>query len=745
MRTEPNRRVRTLLQFETLEDRTVPSAGFADDRLLVTFADPAPSEKAIAALDALPAAESVTALGLGIYRVDLAAGVDFQKAITVFSSHKGVQSVARDSIVSVAQTPNDPRLSEQWALAKIGAARGWNATAGTGQTIVAVIDTGVDFTHPDLAANIWINRGEIAANGRDDDGNGYIDDVRGYDFSSNDANPMDETGHGTHVAGIVGAAGNNGVGVSGVNGRATIMALRFMDADGNGYTSDAVRAIDYAIRNGAKILNNSWGGMTPDPTLAAAIERARSAGVIVMIAAGNETANNDSTASYPAAYARQSDNVVAVASTDSNDRLSYFSNYGSQTVKIAAPGESILSTALGGGYTTKTGTSMATPIISGALALLWDLHPTWTYSQILGKLATSVDTASGLSGKVTTGGRINLAKLLDAAAPVTPTPPASVGLVGPKITSAVFGGATATSFHSVRVTFDKKISASTFTPSDVVLTGPNGRLAVTGVTAVAGSNNSVFDIVFATQTAAGTYTAAIGPDIWDVQAKRMDLNGNGIGNEAADRYTATAILGAAIVPPTSNSRKTYASTATAVPVLDSRTTRLEIRVTDAFAVSDIRVNLDLVHGRMTDLHIRLRSPDGRTVNLFNRRSLNLSGITFDDGAATGLNAKSLIRGASVRPEEVLSNFAGKAAKGTWTLEIFDLFAGQSGTVNSASLSFGAARAATSSFTRFGNVDHTVAMRADAIANISRETKSSAAFHSAEHTEFHRSRSTPSRG
>ena len=720
MRIQTNGRVRTLLQFETLEDRTVPSAAFADDRLLVTFTDAEPTQKAIVALGASPAAESVTALGLGIYRVDLAAGVNFQKAITIFSAQAGVQSVARDSVVSVAQTPNDPRLSEQWALSKIGATQGWNSTAGTGQTIVAVIDTGVDFTHPDLAANIWINRGEIAANGRDDDGNGYTDDVRGYDFSGNDANPMDETGHGTHVAGIVGAVGNNGAGVSGVNGRAKIMALRFMDADGNGFTSDAVRAIDYAIRNGAKILNNSWGGMTPDPTLAAAIERARAAGVIVVVAAGNETANNDTTASYPAAYARQSNNVVAVASTDANDRLSYFSNYGSQTVKIAAPGESILSTALGGGYTTKSGTSMATPIISGALALLWDLHPTWTYSQILGKLATSVDTTSGLSGKVTTGGRINLAKLLGATPtipPVTPVPPASSGSLGPKITSAVFGGATATSFNSVRVTFDKKISASTFTPSDVLLTGANGRIAVTGVTAVAGSNNSVFDIAFAQQTAAGTYTAAIGPDIWDVQAKRMDLNGNGIGNEAADRYTATANLGAGTVPPASSSRKTYASTATAVPVLDSRTTRLEFRVTDAFAVSNIRVNLDLVHGRMTDLHIRLRSPDGRTVSLFNRRSLNLSGITFDDGAATGLNAKSLVRGASVRPEEVLGNFAGKAAKGTWTLEIFDLFAGQSGKVNSASLSFGAAaaRAATSSFTQFANVDCTVALRADAIA------------------------------
>jgi subtilisin family serine protease len=514
---------RTVLQFETLEDRTVPSAvsTFATDRLLVTFADVAPDMKAVAQIGVPTLAKSVTSLGLGIYRVDLATGVDFQKAITIFSARPDVQSVARDSIVSVAQTPNDPQLGSQWNLSKIGAAQGWNATTGTGQTIVAVIDTGVDYTHPDLAANIWTNTLDPATGG-----------LHGYDFSANDTNPMDETGHGTHVAGIIGATGNNGVGVTGVDQHAKIMALRFMDANGNGYTSDAVRAIDYAIRHGAKILNNSWDGSAPDPTLAAAIERARAAGVIVVVAAGNETANNDTTASYPATYARQSDNVVVVASTNSSDGLSSFSNYGVQTVKIAAPGESILSTALGGGYITKTGTSMATPVISGALALLWDLHPTWSYSQVLAKLTTSVDTVGGLSGKVTTAGRINLAKLLDASATAPPvtTPPVTVPPVtspppapstpalrwdggGPKVTSAVFRGATTTSFNTVRVTFDKKMNAPTFTPSDVVLTGPNGKITVTAVTAVANSNNSVFDITFATQATAGTYTVSIGPDM----------------------------------------------------------------------------------------------------------------------------------------------------------------------------------------------------------------------------------------
>ena len=694
-----NRRIQ--LQMEALEDRTVPSNVplSASDRLLVTFNDSTSNVKNIASLTHLPTEKSISSLGLGIYRVELNAGVDLGQAITLYSAQPGVRSVTRDSIISVAQTPNDPRLSELWSLPKISAAQGWNVTTGTGQTIVAVIDTGVDYNHPDLAANIWTNTIDGATNG-----------LHGYDFSSNDTNPMDESGHGTHVAGIIGATGNNGVGVTGVAQHTRIMALRFMDANGNGYTSDAVRAMDYAINHGAKIINESWGGSAPDPTLAAAIERARAAGVIVVIAAGNEQSNNDNTASYPASYAKQSNNVVAVASTDSNDQLSWFSNYGTQTVAIAAPGESILSTAVGGGYITKSGTSMAAPVISGALSLLWDLHPTWSYTQVLDKMKNSVDSLSSLNGRVTSNGRINLAKLLDASSvvPPVPVPPVTVPPVvsppaspttpglrwkggGPKVVSAVFGG-TSGSFNTVRVTFDKKINAPTFTASDVVLTGPNGVVTVTRVTAVPNSNSSIFDITFGSQTTAGTYSVSVGPDIWDVLAKRMDQNGNGINGEAGDRFTTSAKLGTATSPPvspppTSSSRRSYASTATNVPIADQRTTRVNFAVTDAFTVGNLTVNLDIAHTRMTDLEIRLRAPDGRTVTLFNRRNLNLSGVTFDDNATASLAGNSLTKGATVRPEEILAGFRGHATKGTWTLEIFDLFAKNTGTVKSASLSF----------------------------------------------------------
>ena len=695
-----NRRIQ--LQIEALEDRTVPSAvpSFAADRLLVTFHDSTANVSNIASLTHLPTEKSVASLGLGIYRVELNSGVDLGHAVTLYAAQPGVRSVTRDSIISVAQIPNDPRLGELWSLPKISAAQGWNVTTGTGQTIVAVIDTGVDYNHPDLAANMWTNTIDGATNG-----------LHGYDFSSNDANPMDESGHGTHVAGTIGATGNNGVGVTGIAQRTRIMALRFMDANGNGYTSDAVRAMDYAINHGAKIINESWGGSAPDATLAAAIERARAAGVIVVIAAGNEQSNNDTTASYPASYARQSNNVVAVASTDSNDRLSWFSNYGTQTVAVAAPGESILSTALGGGYITKSGTSMAAPVVSGALSLLWDRHPTWSYTQVLDKLKVSVDSPGSLTGRVTTNGRINLAKLLDAPSavppvavppvtlpPVVSSPPATPAAPvlrwtggGPKVVSAVFGGSSG-SFNTVRVTFDKKINAPSFTATDVVLAGPNGAITVTRVTAVANSNSSVFDITFGSQTTPGTYTVSVGPDIWDVLAKRMDQNGNGTNGEAGDRFTTSAKLGSATPPPVSpppapSGRRSYAAAKSNVPIADRRTTRVNFEVTDAFTVANLTVNLDVTHTRMADLEIRLRAPDGRTVTLFNRRNVSLSGVTFDDNAATSLAANSLTKGAAVRPEEVLAGFRGHATKGTWTLEIFDLFAKNTGTVKSASLSF----------------------------------------------------------
>jgi subtilisin family serine protease len=556
---------RIRLTAEPLDDRSVPA------RLLVTTT---------AGLPEAPFAESVTPLGFDTYRVDLKDGIDQAAAVSHFAGQPGVVRVGEDAKLTAAATPNDPRYTSQWGLTAINAAAGWNKATGTGQTIVAVIDSGIDLTHPDLAANLWRNPGEIPGNGRDDDRNGYVDDVNGYDFADNDGTPTDTHGHGTHVAGIIGAKGNNAAGVSGVAWTTRVMALRFMGTNGDGYTSEAIRAIDYAVANGAKVLNNSWGTDNPDSFLSAALSRARAAGAIVVVAAGNDGFSIDANGQYPANYARHFDNVISVAATDSAGRLPSWSNSGVNTVAVAAPGASILSTTRGGGYGTKSGTSMAAPFVSGAIAVLWDQNPTWTYQQVLARLKASVDPMASLSGKVSTGGELNLARMLGASVAVPPVspPPVSPPPVSPP-------------------------------------------------------------------------------------------------------------------PPVTPARRTVAGTGTPAAVSDFRTTRIPFTVTDATAVADVRVNLTLSHPRTGDLQIRLVSPDGRRVVLFNRRAgANLTNVTFGDAA--GLT----------RPEQVLSPLNGVSARGTWTLEIFDVVAGSAGRVTAASLSFTPRTTATATVNVFPPTD-----------------------------------------
>jgi subtilisin family serine protease len=474
------------LALEPLEHRSVPA------RVLVALAGGAEPS----ALSA-PFAEAVTPLGFGTYRVDLSAGTTEAAAVSHYAARSGVIRAGADAKLTARKVSNDPQTGSQWGLNAIQATGGWNAGTGTGRTVVAVIDTGVDLTHPDLARNLWRNADEIPGNGRDDDANGYVDDARGYDFANNDPTPSDDHGHGTHVAGIIGAVGNNGVGVSGVAWTTTLMPLKFMDAAGNGYTSDAVRAIDYAVANGAKVINNSWGTDHSDPFLADAIGRARAAGVVVVSSAGNDGRNVDTTPQYPAGYARQFDNAVAVAATDSAGRLATYSNFGTQSVMLAAPGSGVLSTTTGGGYGTKSGTSMATPFVSGAVAVLWDANPAWTYRQVLAKLRAATDPLASLSGKVTTGGQLNLVKLLGASAvsppvsPPLPVPPPPPPTTTRRTLTSTSAAQPIADFRTTRIPFtvtgtgaatDVRVTLSLThaRPSDlhIRLTAPDGRRAV---------------------------------------------------------------------------------------------------------------------------------------------------------------------------------------------------------------------------------------------------------------------------
>jgi subtilisin family serine protease len=350
------------------------------------------------------------------------------------------ESCSPNFVVKASAVPNDPQFSQLWGLSEatgINAPRAWDLFTGSNSIVVAVIDTGIDYNHPDLAANMWRNPGETAGNGIDDDGNGYIDDLHGINARTgvaNPGNPMDDHYHGTHVAGTIGAVGNNGVGVVGVNQRVKMMALKFLSATGSGSLSDAIRAIDYAtmMRNdygvNVRLSNNSWGGGGYSAALENAIKRAKNAGIIFVAAAGNSSADTDSEANYPSGY--DLDNVVSVAALDSSQNLATFSNYGATTVDIAAPGVDIRSTMPTSQYGKLSGTSMATPHVAGALALLLGREPGLSYLEAIDRLylsganrASLVDGSSGVP-LVRTQRTLNLARMLYNETAPLPTPPA---------------------------------------------------------------------------------------------------------------------------------------------------------------------------------------------------------------------------------------------------------------------------------------------------------------------------------
>ncbi len=291
------------------------------------------------------------------------------ETVAALQQNPQVASVEPNYLVQATDTiPNDPDWPLQYGPANIQAPKAWDITTGTASVTIAIIDTGIDLTHPDLAAQIWTNPGETGGgketNGLDDDGDGYVDDWRGWNYVSSTNYPQDDHGHGTHVAGIAGAVGNNSIGIAGVAWGARLMALKILDSAGNGTEADVASAIVYATDHGARVINLSLGGSFPMSMMADAVNYAYAHGVTVVAATGN----TNGPVLYPAAYP----NTIAVASVDSGNARSYFSNYGPE-VDLAAPGSSIYSTGRGGGYLYLSGTSMATPHVSGVAALLASL------------------------------------------------------------------------------------------------------------------------------------------------------------------------------------------------------------------------------------------------------------------------------------------------------------------------------------------------------------------------------------
>ncbi|WP_414660062.1 S8 family serine peptidase [Horticoccus sp. 23ND18S-11] len=369
----------------------------------------------------------------GLRLLEVPAGETVDRAVERLRASGRYEYVQVDTIRYASATPNDPNLNRQWPLTNSGANNGitgadikaieaWNVRTDASTVIVAVIDSGIRLDHPDIAANLWRNTREIPGNGRDDDGNGYIDDVNGINAITNTGNPNDDLGHGSHVAGIIGAVGNNALGMAGVAWRVQLMPLKFLRGDtganaGRGVTSDAIECIEYAIANGAHIINASYGAAASsitqyDPAEFDAIRQARDAGILFVAAAGNDGANMDVVTGYPGGF--RLENVISVANSNNRDEVSLSSNFGSGSVELFAPGSDIysLSNDLASPYIVRSGTSMAAPHVTGALALLKAQFPADTYRQLVNRLLRSVDPVPAFVGKVQTGGRLNLDRAL---------------------------------------------------------------------------------------------------------------------------------------------------------------------------------------------------------------------------------------------------------------------------------------------------------------------------------------------
>ncbi|HEX5886644.1 MAG TPA: S8 family peptidase, partial [Pyrinomonadaceae bacterium] len=372
----------------------------------------------------------------GFEKLDLTAGRDIKTAVLQFLLNPQVEFAEPNFLISKEDVaPNDPQFNQQWALRNTGQNNGqygsdvnagsaWTTTTGSKSSVIAVIDSGIDFTHPDLSHNRWVNPAP-SANG----------DLHGWDYVDDSAEIKDEQGHGTAVAGIIAAEGNNSLGVTGVMWRASLMSLRVLDNAGVGDIASAVEAIDYASTHGAQVINLSWGTTGESIALREALERAHRRNVVVVCSAGNGGRDLDASPYYPASFPLP--NLISVAASDHVDQLASWSNWGTQSVSVAAPGTNILTTQMGGGYWNVSGTSAAAPLVTGIAGLLKTFQPAANSRVIVRAISQSARQVGSLAGKVSSGGVASAAGALSRVqglanqSPPLPVPGRGSGGTGP--------------------------------------------------------------------------------------------------------------------------------------------------------------------------------------------------------------------------------------------------------------------------------------------------------------------------
>ncbi len=584
--------------------------------------------------------------------------IDLDKSMSVDSA---IELLKRDATVAYAEpnwiqrivaTPNDTRFNELYGMhntgqtggtadADIDAPEAWDNTTGSAEIVVGVVDTGVDYTHQDLAANIWTNPNEIPGNGVDDDSNGYIDDVHGVNTITGTGDPMDDNDHGSHCSGTIGGVGNNSLGVAGVNWEVSIVGIKFLSAGGSGTTADAIEGINYAVglKNAGinlRVLSNSWGGGGFSQALQDSITAAEAADILFVAAAGNAGSNNDATPSYPASYPNA--NIVAVAATDHNDGLASFSNYGLTSVDLGAPGVNVLSTTPGNTYSVFSGTSMATPHVAGAAALVLSANGTLTTAELKDALMNSGDAKPALDGKTVSGKRLNAANAVDEAGPPVPRFNMSAGPAERVIN------------QGESTTYNVDISSVAGFTGDVALTVTstpafNGTITATPATVTA-PGASTINVATTAATAAGAYTLTI------------------TGTSGALTKTRTVSLR---VRPEGTVETPFPSTDTPIAIPDNNTTGINstINVNAAIAIEEVVVDVNITHTFIGDLRVTLRSPAGTEVVLHNRSG----------GSADNINQSYVLP----------TQFTGQQGAGNWVLHVDDNAGLDTGTLNSWTL------------------------------------------------------------